>query len=591
MSRLALLLATLLAAIAVAATAASAAVQPPTAQATVTGYGGGAATVDPYATRAAIRVLRKGGNAVDAAIAAAGVLGVVEPYSSGIGGGGFMVIRSRDGSIDTIDGREFAPAAFTPTSFQENGTPIPFTEAVTSGLGVGVPGTLATWQTALQRHGTMSLKKLLEPGIEIAAKGFVVDRTLQQQTQDNAARFADFPDTANIYLPHGQPIQAGTVLQNPDLADTYRLIAKKGIGAFYGGPLAGEVADTVQHPKTAPGTTRTVRPGLMTADDLAAYRAKVRPPVRTDWRGYTVAGMGPPSSGGTTVEEALNILQAFGAPASDGAGELFRYLEASRLAYADRNQYVGDPDFVHVPTDCLISQEFADTRQALIGATALTSPVAPGDCGPAAGSASLHEGPNTTNMTVADGKGNVVEYTFTIEQTGGSGMVVPGRGFLLNNELTDFEFTTGKANSPAARKRPRSSIAPTIVLKDGKPVLALGSPGGASIITTVLQILTDRFERGMALPDAVADPRISQRNAAQTEAEQAFLDGPLRAPLEARGESFKLVPPPAIAPDSTGPRELGAATAIEFLGGGKLQVAAEPVRRGGGAAGVVTTRK
>jgi gamma-glutamyltranspeptidase/glutathione hydrolase len=435
------------------------------------------------------------------------------------------------------------------------------------------------------------LRKLLRPGIELASKGFVVDKTLQQQTQDNAKRFADFPATAAIYLPNGQPIQAGTVLQNPDLADTYREIAKKGPAAFYTGDIATDIVNTVRTPPTAAGTTRNVRPGLMAADDLAAYRAKVRAPVKTRYRGYTVAGMGPPSSGGTTVEEALNILESFGAPAPDGPGELFRYLEASRLAYADRNQYVGDPDFVPVPTDCLISQEFAHARQALIGATALTSPAAPGDCGPAAGSASLHEGPNTTNMTVADGQGNVVEYTFTIEQTGGSGMVVPGRGFLLNNELTDFDFVTGKPNSPAARKRPRSSIAPTIVLKKGKPVLALGSPGGASIITTVLQILTDRFERGMSLPDAVADPRISQRNAAQTEAEQAFLDGPLRKPLEARGESFKLVPPPAIAPDSTGPRELGAATAIEFLGGGKLQVAAEPVRRGGGAAGVVTTRR
>jgi gamma-glutamyltranspeptidase/glutathione hydrolase len=591
MSRFALLLAAMLAALAVAATAAPAAVQPPTAKPTVTGYGGGAATVDPYATRAAITVLRKGGNAVDAAVAAAGVLGVVEPYSSGIGGGGFMVIRSRDGDIDTIDGREYAPAGFTPTSFQENGAPIPFVEAVTSGLGVGVPGTVATWATALQRHGSMPLRKLLQPGIELAAKGFVVDQTLQQQTTDNAARFADFPATAAIYLPNGEPIKAGTVLQNPDLADTYRLIAEQGPSAFYSGALADEIVDTVQHPPARPDTTRNIRPGLMTTDDLADYRAKVRPPVRTDYRGYTIAGMGPPSSGGTTVEEALNILEAFGDPASDDAGELFRYLEASRLAYADRNEYVGDPDFVSVPTGCLVSQAFADTRQELIGDTALTSPVAPGDCGPVAAAATVHEGLSTTNLTVADGKGNVVEYTFTIEQTGGSGIVVPGRGFLLNNELTDFDFTTGKQNSPDARKRPRSSMAPTIVLSDGEPVLALGSPGGASIITTVLQILVNRFERDLSLPEAIADPRISQRNAAQTEAEQAFLDGPLRAPLEARGESFKLVPPPTIAPDSTGPRELGAATAIEFLDDGRLQAAAEPRRRGGGAAGVVTTKK
>jgi gamma-glutamyltranspeptidase/glutathione hydrolase len=574
----------------VVAAPATAAVQPPTAQATVTGYGGGAATVDPYATKAAVDVLRKGGNAVDAAIAAAGVLGVVEPYSSGIGGGGFMVVRTADGKIHTIDGREFAPAAFTPTSFQENGTPISFPEAVTSGLGVGVPGTLATWKTALRRWGTDSLRTALRPGIRIASKGFVVDRTLQQQTEDNAGRFADFPATAAIYEPGGQPIQEGDVLRNPDLAATYREIARGGTRAFYRGDIARDIVETVKHPPTAPGTTRNVRPGLMETGDLAAYRAKLRAPVETSYRGYTVAGMAPPSSGGTTVEEALNILEAFGPPSNDQVEELFRYLEASRVAYADRNQYVADPHFVHVPTSCLISQAFANQRRSLIQTTALTSPVAPGTCPTArAGVSSDHEGPNTTNLTVADAQGNVVEYTFTIEQTGGSGMVVPGRGFLLNNELTDFDFTTGKPNSPAARKRPRSSIAPTIVLRHGRPVVAVGSPGGASIITTVLQILTDRFERGMTLPQAIADPRISQRNASQTEAEPAFLDSsPLRAPLEARGESFKLVPPPAIAPDSTAPRELGAATGIAWLSGHRLQAAAEPTRRGGGSAAVVS---
>ncbi len=566
--------------------AAPAAVKAPKARATATGYGGAAASVDPYATKAAIDVLRHGGNAVDAAIAAAGVLGVVEPYSSGIGGGGFMVIRTANGKTDTIDGREFAPEAFKADSFVDpaTGQPISFEEGVTSGLGVGVPGTLRTWETALARHGTRSLARVLQPGIRVARQGFKVDETLQTQTEDNAERFADFPATAKIYLPGGKPIKAGSVLKNPDLAKTYALIAKRGATrGFYRGAVAGDIVETVKAPPLRAGATRTVRPGLMSTKDLAAYRTVRRPPAKTAYRGYTVLGMRPPSSGGTTVEEALNILEAFGAPAATTAAELHRYLEASRLAYADRGLYLGDPAFTNVPLKCLLSQAFADRRQKLIGPRAATSPVAAGDCGNPGGvprrASSGREGPNTTHLTVADRRGNVVSYTFTIEQIGGSGMVVPGRGFLLNNELTDFDFTTGKANSPAPRKRPRSSIAPTLVTKGRRTVLALGSPGGASIITTVLQILVDRFERGMTLPQAIADPRLSERNSATTEAEPAFLASPAAAALMALGHRFTSV------------EEIGATTGIELERHGRLQAAAEPTRRGGGSAMVVRRRR
>jgi gamma-glutamyltranspeptidase/glutathione hydrolase len=559
----------------------AAAATSPKATPTATGFGGAAASVDPYATRTAISVLRHGGNAVDAAVAAAAVLGVVEPYSSGIGGGGFMVVRNGRGRVATIDGREFAPRAFTSTSFQENGQPIDFDEAVTSGLGVGVPGTPATWSLALRRYGTMQLRRLLKPAIRLAAKGFVVDETLQSQTEDNAERFADFPATAAIYLPNGQPIQAGTVLRNPDLANTYRRLARRGTErAFYRGSVARAIAATVQKPAVREGATRNVRPGLMTTADLKAYRALRRKPVTTEWRGYRIAGMAPPSSGGTTVLEALNILEAFGAPAKAAAEELHRYIEASRLAFADRLKYLGDPAFTSVPVACLVSQDFADRRQKLIGPTAATSPVAAGDCGPSgyrrAGEG--HEHPNTTHLTVADARGNVVTYTFTIEQIGGSGMVVPGRGFLLNNELTDFDFDPGLPNSPGPRKRPRSSMAPTLVLKDNRPVLALGSPGGSTIITTVLQILVNRFERGMTLPQAVAAPRASERNSAKTDAEPAFLNSPEAALLTAQGHQFNPVD------------ELGAATGIEFKRKGRMQSVAEPTRRGGGSAMVVRAK-
>jgi len=581
MMPLLLLLALVLSALAPAA--APAAVRPPAKAATASGYGGSASTVDPYATRAAIQVLRDGGNAVDAAIAAAGVLGVVEPYSAGIGGGGFMVIRNGRGRVRTIDGREFAPAAFTDRSFLDpaTGEPIPFAEGVTSGLGVGVPGTLRTWQTALARHGTRQLRTLLKPGIRLAREGFVVDETLAEQTEANQERFADFPATAAIYLPGGRPLAAGATLRNPDLGRTYGLIARRGVRkGFYTGAVAEKIVQTVRQPPVRPGAARIVRPGVMATGDLAAYRAIRRPAATSAYRGFTIAGMRPPSSGATTVGESLNILEAFGDPAGDPTTDLHRYLEATRLAFADRAAYLGDPAFTPVPLGCLLSQSFADERQKLIMPTAAESPVAAGAC-PQPGSApsDAAEGPSTTHLSVADKRGNVVAYTFTIEQTGGSGSVVPGRGFLLNNELTDFDFTPGKPNSPAARKRPRSSMSPTIVLNGRRPVLVLGSPGGSTIITTVLQILVNRFERGMSLPEAIAAPRASQRNTPSSDAEPAFLAQPEAAALVALGHRFTTIP------------EIGAAAGIAFKRGGRQLAAAEPVRRGGGSAMVVSTRK
>ncbi len=563
---------------------AEAVIKAPAAEPTARGKGGAVATVDPYATRAAIRVLRNGGNAVDAAVTAAAVLGVVEPYSSGIGGGGFMVIRTPRGRLETFDGREFAPAAFRDTSFQENGAPIPFEEAVTSGLGVGVPGTPDTWSQALARHGSRPLKRALKPAIKLARRGFVVDEALQAQTEDNAERFADFPATAALYLPGGEPIQAGDTLKNPDLAATMELMATRGVSqGFYRRAVAKDIAATVQRPPVREGAERNVRPGLMKGFDLRAYDANRRKAATTMYRGYRVAGMGPPSSGATTVGESLNILEAFGEPAQDGSEELHRYLEATRLAFADRAAYLGDPAYTRVPVGCLLSQPFADARQQLIGPTAASSPVDAGSCAQtrAAVAGSDHEGVSTTHLTVVDRRGMVVSYTFTIEQTGGSGMVVPGRGFLLNNELTDFDFAPGLPNSPAKRKRPRSSMSPTIVLRDGEPVLALGSPGGSTIITTVLQVLLNRYERGMSLPEAIAAPRASQRNTPQTDVEPAFYSSPEAVGLVARGHELE--------PVEAG--EIGAATAVEIKPGGGLLAAAEPERRGGGSAMVVRPAK
>ncbi|MFC7589762.1 gamma-glutamyltransferase [Nonomuraea antimicrobica] len=539
------------------------------------GYGGAVATVDLDASKAAISVLRKGGNAVDAAVAAGAVLGVTEPYSSGLAGGGFMVYYdARQRKVFTIDGRETAPQAMTATSLEG----IPFEEGVTSGLSAGVPGTVANWDLALRRFGTISLKQALQPAIEVASKGFVVDQTFHDQTAANAARFKDIASTAELYLPNGAPPPVGSVFRNPELADTYRELGRRGPAWLYGGQLGKEVVATVKRPPVTPGSTRNVRPGLMELSDLRAYRALLREPTKVSYRGMDVYGMAPPSSGGSTVGEALNILEAL-----PDVG-LHEYLEASRLAFADRGKYVGD--LPGVPLSELLSDGFAKERACLVGDTAMGHPAAPGNpdgsyepCPAPTGQAApvATEGPETTHLVVADRWGNVIAYNLTIESTGGNGIVVPGRGVLLNNELTDFTFgpAPGDPNLPGPGKRPRSSMAPTLVFEDGRPVLAAGSPGGSTIITTVLQILVNRYDLGMNLPDALAAPRATQRNTEQTQAEPAFL-ARYQTELAAKGHKFAQNP------------EIGAATALEFLGRGRIQAVAEPSRRGGGSALVVS---
>jgi gamma-glutamyltranspeptidase/glutathione hydrolase len=335
-------------------------------QAVATGTGGAAASVDRDATHAAIDVLGHGGNAIDAAIAANATLGVTEPYVAGIGGGGFMTIYlAREHRVVTVDGRETAPASFPRDGFIDpnTGQPIPFSpERVTSGLAMGVPGTLATWAQAARRFGTMPLARLLEPAIDTARSGFVVDQTFHDQTDQNRSRLNGFTSSRSYFLTSdGQAPAVGTVVRNPDLARAYELIARDGPGAFYGGPIGSAVADTAQHPPLAAdaGLGFPVRPGYMTSADVSNYTAPLRDPTHVTYRGLDIYGMPPPSSGGSTVGEALNILEGFDMSGSDRALALHRYLEALRLAFADRNRWVGDPDFEHVPLGGLLSQSFA----------------------------------------------------------------------------------------------------------------------------------------------------------------------------------------------------------------------------------------
>jgi gamma-glutamyltranspeptidase/glutathione hydrolase len=564
--------------------------------ATAVGYGGAVSTVDPTATAVGLDVLRRGGNAVDAAVATAAALGVTEPFSAGIGGGGFFVYYdARRKTVSTIDGRESGPAAMTENIFVNpaTGQPYDFQEARVSGLSAGTPGTLATWEAATKKWGTRSLGSLLQPAATVADRGFPVDATFRQQIADNAAQFGQFESTSDLYLPGGAPPAVGSTQRNPDLADTYRLIARRGTDVFYKGQVGADVVRTVQHPPVADDPIGTwafpIRPGGLSRSDLARYQVNFPAPTRSDYRGLTVYGMSTPSSGGTAVGEALNILERSDLSRARMTQALHRYVESSALAFADRNRYVG----AYTPQPVLnklLSDRWAGQRACQIDpAHALTKPVPPGDinargCTPAKAGGPVEQGQSTTNLTATDKWGNIVEYTLTIEQTGGNAMVVPGRGFLLNNEMTDFNFTgtQGTApdpNLPGPNKRPRSSMAPTIVLKHGQPFLALGSPGGATIITTVLQVLINRVDLGMTLPEAMAAPRASQRNTAGIQAEPAFHQR-YGAALSALGHTF--------GPDVA---ELGAATAIEFTGHGGLIATAEPVRRGGGAAGVFSSRR
>jgi len=552
------------------------------------GTGGAVSTVDADATAIGLRVLRGGGNAADAAIAAAAALGVTEPYSAGVGGGGFFLYYDADsGEVSTIDGRETAPLAMGADAFLDaDGNALPFASVQTSGLSVGTPGTPRTWERALEEFGTISLAEALRPATRLARQGFVVDETFRQQTADNEARFRQFPATAELFLPGGQLPEVGTLFRNPDLARTYRLMAEQGVAPFYTGEVAEDIVETARDPQE---TGTAVRNGLLRELDLASYDAPLRAPTRVDYRGLEVYGMAPPSSGGTTVGEALNILEQSGLSSLPREQALHRYLEAGSLAFADRNAYVGDPAYSQVPTAQLLSEGFAAERACLIDpAAALPKPVRAGspdgsyDTCPAAVGATVTEGAeglSTTHLTVGDAEGNLASYTLTIEATGGSGITVPDRGFLLNNELTDFDFkaadvTQPAANLPAPGKRPRSSMAPTIVLNDGEPLMALGSPGGSTIITTVLQTLVNRIDLNQDLASAIAAPRVSPRNGATTQAEPDFTAqyGPA---LEALGHRFSAT------------AEIGAATGVEFLPGGLQLAAAEPVRRGGGSAGVV----
>jgi len=547
-----------------------------------TGTGGAVATISEQASAAALAILNGGGNAVDAAVAAAATLGVTDPFSCGIGGGGFMVVYlAKDKRVVTIDHRETAPASFSPSVFTENGKPMDFDTAVASGASVGVPGTVRGWHEALERYGTMSFKQVLAPAIGVATKGFPVSETMHGLIVENEKKFGMFATTSQLYLKNGKALPTGTVVKNPDLAKAYRELAAKGYKVFYEGPLARAVVEAVNRPPVAPGNE--VRAGTMTLADMANYEARIRQPIRSTYRGYDIYGMPSPSSGGVAVAEALNILEGFDLKSMPRANAEHLYLEASRLAFADRNAYLADPEYVDAPIEGLLSKQFAAQRRSLIRPDRAAGVVPAGDAFLYENDRSfplrpqqdliMKEGTHTTHLAVSDKWGNVVSYTFTIESWGGSGIVVPGYGFLLNNEMTDFDFTGPAPNIPEAGKRPRSSMAPTIAFKDGKPAFTVGSPGGATIITTVLQTIVNHIDFGMPMDQAIDAPRLSQRNAKETAVEPGFAGTPQAQALEKFGHKWEAKP-----------EEIGAANAIVFNPDGTVTAVSEGHRHGIGTA-------
>ncbi|KNX38867.1 gamma-glutamyltransferase [Luteipulveratus halotolerans] len=556
------------------------------------GGGGAVSSVDPYASDVGIQVLRAGGNAADAAIAMAATLGLTEPFSSGIGGGGFFVFHdARRRRTFTINGRETAPRSYTSDEFTDgDGNALDFDTVVSSGKSVGVPGTLMTWDVAARRFGTWRLAALLEPAERLARSGFVVDRYFRSLIEDNEERFRQFPETARLFLPGGAPPEVGSTFSNPDLADTYALIRRRGIREFYAGSIGRALVGEVREPTTAPGVS--VYKGEMQWHDLASYRAPVQAPTSSRYAGLDVHGMARPSSGGIAVGQILLLMEAFAARTGRAVASLSEteylhwFSEASALAFADRNRYVGDVR--GVPERELLSPAYARERAKLFDpARALARPVPfgspDGDYADAPGGGRQlrlpHDGQSTTHLNAADRWGNVVAYTLTIEQTGGSGITVPGHGFLLNNELTDFDFVplqegVPDPNLPGPGKRPRSSMSPTIVFSGGRPIVSAGTPGGARIITTVAQILLGHLSRGLPLVDAIATPRLSSRNGTEN-GDLGLVSSPVGVELKAMGHKLSSL------------QWICNASGISFPGGDRFVAAAETVRGDGGSARVV----
>lgn len=471
----------------------------------VYGKNGMVASEQGLATQVGLDILKQGGNAIDAAVAVGFALAVVLPNAGNIGGGGFMVLHDdKTGKDVAIDFREIAPAKASRDMYLDNQGNVIDGKSLFTHDASGVPGTVAGMEYALKKWGTMPLSKVLEPAIKLADKGFIVSDVLAQTLKEEKSTLGKWSASKAIFFKNGEPLKSGDLLVQKDLAKSLRLIAKQGAKAFYQGEIATKIAREMQS-----------HGGTMTLEDLKAYKVVERQPIIGDYRGYKVVTMPPPSSGGVHLIEILNMLEHYPIK-EDGvnsAKNIHHMAESMKLAYADRSEYLGDPDFVKIPVTGLTSKAYANELVKTIddNKARLSSDIKPGKPQP-------YESDQTTHFSVMDKAGNAVAVTYTLNLNFGSGIVVEGTGILLNNEMDDFSvkpgvpnafgLVGGTANAIEAKKRPLSSMTPTIVMKNNKPWLVTGSPGGARIITTVLQSVVNTIDHEMNPAEAIITPRV-----------------------------------------------------------------------------------
>ncbi len=515
------------------------------------------ASVHPRATEAGVTVLKSGGNAIDAAVAVGLMLGVVDAHNSGIGGGCFMLVRLADGTFRALDGREMAPAAATRDLFVRDGKGL--TELSQTGpLASGVPGEVAVFDYAVRHFGKKSLRELALPAAEMAATGFPVTETFVNRLRSVTNDLVRFDGSRELFMPEGKLPRVGAMFRQPDLARTYRHLAERGSDWFYRGDFARTTAAWMQ-----------AHGGILTAADFAGYRMVLREPVRTTYRGYEVVAFPPPSSGGVHLLQMLNILEHFALHRLEPATRWHVLAETMKLAFADRAYWLGDPDYAQVPRG-LLSKAYAATLAARIDPQQVT-PVSghgwPPDW------AADHFDRHTTHWSVADAAGNWVACTATINTTYGSKVVIPGTGVVLNNQMDDFSVQPGvpnafglvgaAANAVAPRKRPLSSMTPTIVLRDGEPIIALGAAGGPKIITAVLVELVGMLDLGLSPQAALAQPRLHHQWRPEELQVESRLPRAVRQALEQRGhrvrEHSALAVSQIVARSAEGKAFLGAA--------------------------------
>ena len=451
------------------------------------------ASAHPIASSVGINILKQGGNAVDAAIATAFALSIAEPNASGIGGGGFMIIKMSDHSeAIMIDYREMAPKKATPEFYYKTASSFKELTRADNSTSIGIPGLASCAELALEKYGSMTMKQVLAPSIKLCRKGIIVSDKLNGMISDNYEKILKYQATSAIYLSESLPLEPGSVLKNTDLAATFEKIANHGAKIFYEGEIARAIVTAINQ-----------QGGIFELSDLKSYQAKLRKPVIGNYRGYQIISSAPPSGGGTHLAELLNIMESFNVKSMGHNSVQFihAFAEAMKMVYADKAAYAADPDFFDVPVDSLIAKKHAKKLHHFINMKQATFDYSPPVF-------KVTESNSTSHLSVVDEQGNIVALTQSINSFFGSGVVVPGTGILLNNHLSDFDAEPDRPNSIAPHKRPTSSIAPTIILKNGKPFMTLGTPGGTRIISALAQIIMNVIDFNMSIDEAIEAPRV-----------------------------------------------------------------------------------